>query len=359
MIYAVYGLSVGKESPELKLSIATHPIGDGQTGEVVSEKGRGQAKLRALVRFPLAKRLRRLVNRFLYTDLFRLLVYSAFDETSYLRRYKDVRAAVADGVYSSGYEHFIKHGRKEDRDGSRCCAPIAASHAYKDYKKLVQSLLRRFSDNKELAMAKSVGSQTMGCFYSTGNKQVSLLCNLGLQDDWVVYDLSCGCGRTAQALARSGWSGKYTGVDIIEELIRYAQKTTTGYLFMVHHSYTVVASDNSLDLVFAWSLFTHLLLEEISLYIDDAFRALRPGGQLIFSFLELANPDHRKILDARRAMASEGSHPVHLDTFLHRQDISVLAANAGFHKLRFIDGADQHATAFGAFGQSVVVLEKP
>jgi predicted SAM-dependent methyltransferase len=154
-------------------------------------------------------------------------------------------------------------------------------------------------------------------------------------------------------------SGKYTGVDIIEELIRYAQKTTTGYLFMVHHSYTVVASDNSLDLVFAWSLFTHLLLEEISLYIDDAFRALRPGGQLIFSFLELANPDHRKILDARRAMASEGSHPVHLDTFLHRQDISVLAANAGFHKLRFIDGADQHATAFGAFGQSVVVLEKP
>jgi ubiquinone/menaquinone biosynthesis C-methylase UbiE len=199
----------------------------------------------------------------------------------------------------------------------------------------------------------------MDCFYSTGRRQVSLLCKLGLKNGWAVCDLSCGCGRTAQALAQSGWSGRYIGLDIIEELILYAQKKNPGYHFMVNHSYTIVASDGSLDLVFAWSLFTHLLLEEISIYIADAFRALRPGGQLIFSFLELVNPSHRKILDARRALASEGSHPVHLDTFLHRQDIAVLAADAGFRKLRFIDGADERATAFGAFGQSVVVLEKP
>ena len=131
------------------------------------------------------------------------------------------------------------------------------------------------------------------------------------------------------------------------------------YQFRVHHSYGVLAKENTLDMIFAWSLFTHLLLEEISLYIDDAFRALRPGGQFVFSFLELASSEHRKILDARRQLASDGRHPVHLDTFLNRNDIAALASGAGFDIMRFIDGHDENATSFGAFGQSLVVLVKP
>lgn len=324
----------------------------------VPHKEQGSVELWSLVPVPYAPhRLRRHIIRLLCTDLGRRVFFPAFDEAGYLKRNKDVRTAVDNGVHRSGYEHFIRYGRKENRTWA-CDAPIATSHAYKDYKRLVQYLLKEYPDNEALAMAKSVGSQTMECFYSSGNKQVSILRHFGLLDHWAVYDLSCGCGRTAQALARNGWSGRYVGADIIEEFISYAQKTTPGFLFLVHHNYTVAAEDSSLDLVFAWSLFTHLLLEETSLYIEDAFRSLRPGGKLIFSFLELAVPHHRTIFDARRALALSGKHPVHLDFFLNRHDIETLASSAGFQDWCFIDGDDRNATPYGALGQSVAVLTK-
>jgi GT2 family glycosyltransferase len=39
-----------------------------------------------------------------------------FDETFYLRQYPDVAAAVADGRLSSGYDHYIRYGRREGRN---------------------------------------------------------------------------------------------------------------------------------------------------------------------------------------------------------------------------------------------------
>lgn len=41
---------------------------------------------------------------------------SRFDEDFYLRRHRDVRRAVQRGDFSSGYEHYIKHGRAEGRE---------------------------------------------------------------------------------------------------------------------------------------------------------------------------------------------------------------------------------------------------
>lgn len=57
----------------------------------------------------------------------------------------------------------------------------------------------------------------------------------------------------------------------------------------------IVAPDASLDMVFHWSVFTHLYPGESYLYTADAFRALKPGGKMIFSFLELEEAAHDRV----------------------------------------------------------------
>jgi hypothetical protein len=38
-----------------------------------------------------------------------------FDEKGYLEQYADVAKAVAGGRFTSGFDHYIKHGRAEGR----------------------------------------------------------------------------------------------------------------------------------------------------------------------------------------------------------------------------------------------------
>jgi SAM-dependent methyltransferase len=56
-------------------------------------------------------------------------------------------------------------------------------------------------------------------FAAQGDGHVAVLRHNGLMDGMAVYDLGCGCGRTAQALYRSGWQGTYTGADVVPELL--------------------------------------------------------------------------------------------------------------------------------------------
>ena len=48
----------------------------------------------------------------------------AFDESYYLEANPDVRAAVADKIFRSGYEHYMRHGRAEGRRATRSSAPL-------------------------------------------------------------------------------------------------------------------------------------------------------------------------------------------------------------------------------------------
>jgi hypothetical protein len=49
-----------------------------------------------------------------------------FDEQYYLEANPDVKAAVEDRVYRSGFEHYERHGRAEGRNPTR---PVYAEHA--------------------------------------------------------------------------------------------------------------------------------------------------------------------------------------------------------------------------------------
>lgn len=233
---------------------------------------------------------------------------------------------------------------------------VRQSHSVRDYQALVRSKLKASPDDPALALAQAIGAPTMADFISIGDGHAAVLRHHGLVKGMAVYDLGCGCGRTAQALRRSGWHGDYIGADVVPELLEELKRQCPDYKTLLHTAPTIVAPDASLDMVFHWSVFTHLYPGESYLYTRDAFRALKPSGKMIFSFLELEEPAHDRVWNANLDHLRIGHPAEHLDAFLHRDWIRRFARDAGFAEPRFTDGQDN--TYHPAFWQSLAVLEK-
>jgi len=242
---------------------------------------------------------------------------------------------------------FSKRRRKQNRQ----------SHSVRDYQALVRAKLKALPGDRSLALAQAIGAETMETFVSQGDGHVAVLRHHGLTDGMSIYDLGCGCGRTAQALRRLGWQGRYSGADVVPELLAELSRQCPDYDVALQLTPAIVAADQSLDMVFHWSVFTHLFPSESYLYTVDAFRALKPGGKMIFSFLELEDAAHDRVWEANLANLSNGRPAEHLDAFLHRDWIRRFARDAGFAAPHFTHGSDGRDHA--PFWQSLAVMEKP
>ena len=225
------------------------------------------------------------------------------------------------------------------------------------YERHLRSKLRLHRGDRDRAFADAIGSETIELFESQGDGQVAVLKHHGLKDRMTVYDLGCGCGRTAQALKRHGWQGRYIGADIVHGFITELKRKCPGYEAHVHREPSIVAEDSSVDMLFHWSVFTHIPIEECFLYLEDSFRALKPGGKLVFSFLELTDPGHyQRIFENRLGRLRRKRKLKLLDTFLHRDWIRFWADKLDFEAVEFTDGDD--ASKHPAMWQTLVAMKK-
>ena len=85
-------------------------------------------------------------------------------------------------------------------------------------------------------------------------------------------------------------------------------------------------------------------------------RALKPGGRLVFSFLELEEAHHAQLFLERAATIERQDVIPLLDTFLHRDWIRAWAAQIGYGEPRFTSGKD--ASDHPAFWQSLARMER-
>ncbi len=97
-----------------------------------------------------------------------------------------------------------------------------------------------------------------------------------------VLDFGCGWGRIIRFFLKDVAPEKLTGVDFLEEAIRICQETNKWCKFILidPHPPTSLASE-SFDLIYLYSVFSHLPEEMHWNLLEEFHRLLTPGGMLI------------------------------------------------------------------------------
>ncbi|MEP7156186.1 MAG: class I SAM-dependent methyltransferase [Betaproteobacteria bacterium] len=171
-----------------------------------------------------------------------------------------------------------------------------------------------------------------------------------------VMDIGCGCGKTARFLVNNRDVAQYIGFDVLKLSIDWSTHHLTpgsDGRFRFHHAdlynaeynpagtlqsldYRFPAADDTVDMTFAASLFTHLLESDAQHYLNETARVLKPGG---LAFISL----HIEPAAGMRYSGTEARIDVDVDYFVE------LGGRAGL-KLKERPG--------DLCGQEIVVLEK-
>lgn len=228
---------------------------------------------------------------------------------------------------------------------------MAKFHFVEDYERYVADLIRNHPI--DTAMSLAVG----GAFEEIGAVECEILIHAGLKPGQAVVDLGCGSGRLAVALSRTV-AVSYLGLDVVPALLDYARtKTPKSYKFVLNRALTLPIEARSVDMLCAFSVFTHLLHAESYLYLEEAHRCLRPGGRMVMSFLEFALPQHWRIF-AQTVSTQRASSVPHLNQFIERNQIEVWAERLGYDSVAFIGGPAAPWPSGRPLGQSTAILTK-
>jgi SAM-dependent methyltransferase len=207
----------------------------------------------------------------------------------------------------------------------------------------------------DAAMEYAIG----GGFDQIGAIELGLLKHYGLTPDGHVVDVGCGSGRLAKPLAGYLTAGTYLGLDLVPDLVDHARRIAgrPDWRFEVIDHIGIPEADGRADLVCFFSVLTHLLHEQSYWYLEEAKRVLKPGGLIVFSFLEFAEPGHMDIFWATLNAAKTGVDAP-MNVFIERNAIHRWADALGLEVLEIRDGGDWIAPE-GNLGQAVCVLRKP
>jgi SAM-dependent methyltransferase len=234
------------------------------------------------------------------------------------------------------------------------------------YQAMVEANLQALPEDE--AMALSVG----GHYDRFGVLEFLLLRQLGLSDTATVVDVGCGAGRLAVRLAALP-GVRYCGTDVVPQLINYARRRCArpDFGFALVDRIEIPAKAASADFITFFSVFTHLLHEEAFVYLEEAKRVLKPGGTVVFSFLDYGVSHNWGVFQSNIEWVRSRSYMGHINIFMHPADLNLWADKLGFTVAATIRG-DEQAIAVNAahalpdlpvgrhgMGQSVCVWRKP
>ncbi len=227
---------------------------------------------------------------------------------------------------------------------------MAKFHFVEDYERLVRRLMWKYPLDE--AMSRAVGG---GGYEHIGQVEAAIVKYAGLRDGDSLIDLGCGSGRLASALGQQ-MKIEYSGIDVIRALLKYAKKKSPeNYKFILNRTLGIPLPDASADMATAFSVFTHLLHHESYIYLEHMKRVVRPGGLVIFSFLEFAEASHWSQFEATVDVQRSATMP-HLNQYMERSQIELWSSKIGYGSVRFVDGPDSPWGSPGALGQSVAIL---
>jgi SAM-dependent methyltransferase len=181
----------------------------------------------------------------------------------------------------------------------------------------VEWMDRRAHDGKGLVPPRSkIFTGSVEGFEQSGTRLVNQLVELnGLRADSDVLDIGSGMGRLAVPLTRFlNDNGSYEGLDIVASGVEWCSANiTTDYpafrftLADVYNreynpsghfpasEYRFPYSDDSFDLAVLFSVFTHMLVDDMENYVSEISRVLRPGGRCFATYF-LINDESRELM---------------------------------------------------------------
>ena len=222
-----------------------------------------------------------------------------FDEQAYLKSNPDVLKAVQNGSCSSGLEHYINHGYRENR-------PSVSSIALKNF---VASFTSDHLPVPPEHLRKRVhGSEDVKNFGKAGRTiamdmlaSIGSLIELGIHDR--ILDFGCGCGRVFKYFQKLSPNSKFYGTDIDIEAIAWCQQHLSQIgKFTVNREIPPMQFKNSFfDFVYSISVFTHLPEEMESAWLEELRRVTKPGAYLLLTvhgekLFENASEENKQLL---------------------------------------------------------------
>jgi ubiquinone/menaquinone biosynthesis C-methylase UbiE len=183
-------------------------------------------------------------------------------------------------------------------------------------------------------------------YLKQGKHQLNMLKEYAnLQPNHNVLDIGSGIGRTAIALTDYlNKDGSYEGFDVVERGVDWCNSRISKensnfnfkYIPLFNDLYNTAKlkatefvfpyADNSIDVAFSFSVFTHMQIEEIQHYFNQIKRVLKPGG-VCFSTFFLYEDASEAFISAKE----DFSFPVERDGFRLMSD-SVKSGNIAIHK---------------------------
>jgi ubiquinone/menaquinone biosynthesis C-methylase UbiE len=142
-----------------------------------------------------------------------------------------------------------------------------------------------------------------GSFDTIGKAELAVLRREGLQPTHTLVDFGCGTGRLAIHAIPALHDGHYIGIDISQEMLRRLDErlktdasSETCRVSLVHQTSDVFRlGDSTVDVLCAFSVFTHMEHEDTYRYLRSARRIVRPGGRIVFSCLSMDTPLARSV----------------------------------------------------------------
>lgn len=211
-----------------------------------------------------------------------------------------------------------------------------------------------------------------GDFDLIGRIELDLLRAAGLAPHHTLFDLGCGTGRLAVHAVPYLSAGAYVGADIAPRLLAQARNRLAAgggaggcrVSWQVQTTTAIALPPASVDVLCAFSVFTHLEHEDSYRYLVDARRVVRPGGKFVFSCLPLDLGVAKDFFRRQAAVAFEGRWAEVRNVVTSRDMMTTLAEMAGWRVERWYAGDELNippADGGGprALGQSSCVLVAP
>jgi len=180
-----------------------------------------------------------------------------------------------------------------------------------------------------------------------------------------VLDFGCGCGRTLLWLRDTARSTRVYGTDIDADAIAWCQRRIGFANFVVNNaSPPLVFPDESFDLVYVISVFTHLDEQHQFEWLNELRRVTRRGGNVLVTVrgsFQQARMSTQELGELRKAgflftlmpnKAMQGIFPEWYQTATHTREYIQSEFTRYFNVLDYVPNGLDHS-------QDLVILQRP